>query len=493
MKIQCSCGTKYAFDITPDMVANPVRLVCQNCGADNSAAVNQIIQQQFGTAATETTTAPAAPAVPASAAPRLRVNVHTAPAAAAPEVAAAAAPQLCRKHPGQFTTEHCLVCQKPICPQCMAIFGYVCSAFCKNEAEQRGMEIPVYENHFGAVAARSTRKLGHIILGISAALVLLLGGYGWFLFVGSKPRVVFSAKFSTPAYNGGGKLLGTEAVLLHGGHLARFDLKSKKEIWGVDLIDAKEIMVQAEAALVKENEEIEYWKKNFRGDGSTAPSRHSKEEFFQMGLASAQSEYTLHVHEQNIWLRTRRKLVQYDWATGKPGREVALSGSIERAVAAQDSLLIFLRTKTGEEMTKLDLKSGETQTQQISERPRLAGMGRSNRVAVAANAAGKTNATLLAQRGSGANPALKGYKVAQPDPLAQRLAAPAIAANTVQNKRIERELKEDDERMPAYEFDSSQRQFINDRGSLVEFSAKLLEAKTLDRQAMKAPPKKSAL
>src|SRR5687768_6074279 len=114
MKIQCNCGTKYAFDITPDMVANPVRLVCQNCGTDNSVAVNQIIQQQFGTTVTETVAAPAPPAVPASAAPRLRVNVHTAPAAvAAPEGGAPAAPQLCRKHPGQFTTETCRVCQKP--------------------------------------------------------------------------------------------------------------------------------------------------------------------------------------------------------------------------------------------------------------------------------------------------------------------------------------------------------------------------------------------
>ncbi len=494
MKIQCSCGTKYAFEITPDMVANPVRLVCQNCGADNSAAVNQIIQQQFGTPATETaTTAPAAPAVPSSTATRLRVNVHTAPAAAAPDVAAPAAPELCRKHPGQFTTEHCRVCQKPICPQCMAIFGYVCSAFCKNEAEQRGLEIPVYQNQFGAVAARSTRKLGLIIAGVSAVLVLSLGGYGWFLLAGSKPRVIFSAKFSTPAYNGGGKLFGTEAVLLHGGHLARFDLKSKKEIWGVDLIDTKAIDTQTEAALAKQQEQLEYWNKNLRGDGSLPPTRYSKDEFYKMGLASAQSEFTLHVHEQNIWLRSGEKIVQYDWATGKPGREIPLNGYVERAVTAQDSLLVFLRTKTGEEMTKLDLKSGETQTQQISERPRLAGMGRSNRVAVAANAAGKTNATLVAQRGSGANPALKGYQVAQPDPLAQRIAAPVIAANTVQNKRIERELKDDDERRPAFEFDSSRRQLINDRGSLVEFSVKLLEAKILNRQAMKAPPKKSAL
>ena len=492
MKIQCSCGTKYAFEITPDMVANPVRLVCQNCGTDNSAAVNQIIQQQFGTPVTEAVTAPAVPAV--STAPRLRVNVHPVPPpAAAPEAGAQAAPQLCRKHPGQFTTDTCRVCQKPICPQCMAIFGYVCSAFCKNEAGQRGLEIPVYENQFGAVAARSTRKLGRIILGISASLALLLGGYGWYLFAGSKPRVVFSAKFSTPAYNGGGKLLGTDAVLLHGGHLARFDLKEKKEVWGVDLIDTKEIDAEVDAAVAKQNEEIELWKKN-RGVGDLAPNRYSKPEFFQMALSSAQSKYTLHVHEQNIWLRTREKLVQYDWATGKPGREVALNGYIERAIPSQDSLLVFSRTKTGEELVRLDLKSGETQTQPIAERPRLAGIGKSNRVAVAANTAGKTNAALTAQGGSGANPALKGYKVAQPDPLARRIAAPAIAATVVQNKRIERELKDDEGGpIPSFDFDSSRRQFINDRGTLVEFSAKLLEAKTITRQAMKAPPKKSAL
>ena len=47
MKIQCPCGTKYAFDVTPEMAANPVTLVCQNCGADNSLAVNGLIQQQF--------------------------------------------------------------------------------------------------------------------------------------------------------------------------------------------------------------------------------------------------------------------------------------------------------------------------------------------------------------------------------------------------------------------------------------------------------------
>src|SRR5205085_11054403 len=101
----CNCGTKYAFDVTPEMVAQPVQLVCQNCGADNSMAVNMIIQQQFGATATESappppTLAPPAPSV--ESAPRIKVKLHTAAAAPAPEqteTASAEAPQMCRKHP----------------------------------------------------------------------------------------------------------------------------------------------------------------------------------------------------------------------------------------------------------------------------------------------------------------------------------------------------------------------------------------------------------
>src|SRR5688572_30546871 len=47
MKIQCVCGTKYSFDVTPEMVRNPIRFVCQSCGQDSSEAVNQAIRQQF--------------------------------------------------------------------------------------------------------------------------------------------------------------------------------------------------------------------------------------------------------------------------------------------------------------------------------------------------------------------------------------------------------------------------------------------------------------
>lgn len=500
MKIQCQCGTKYAFDVTPEMAANPVKLVCQNCGADNSLAVNMLIQQQFPATATASAPPPVAmapPPPPVESAPRMKVVVHVAtPAQEAAPTSEAAAPQMCRKHPGHFTSDQCRVCHKPICPQCMVLFGYVCSAFCKNEAETRGIELPVYANQAGVAARRETRKLGKLIFGILGGVALLLGAYIWYLAAGSRPQVVFAAPFKNPAYHAGGKLFERDLVVLHGGRLARFGWKDNREIWGVDVIDMQKIEAEAAEALVQENAEIERWKKE--GGGDFAPPRHSKEEFAKLFLSRAQSDYTLHVHDQNLWLRSDEKLVQYDWATGKAGKEVALKGNIERTIVSPDALLIFASTETGEDLIKMDWKSGETQTQPLRARPTLAVLNRTNltnQVRATLATAARTNA-LAAQRGTPANPALKGYKVAQPDPLQVRLAAPAIAANTVQNKRIERALEEDDdERRPA-SFNvafSEGPQFILDRGNVVEFSTKLLERKIIERQAMKAPPKKSAL
>ena len=47
MKIQCSCGAKYNFDVTPEMAQNPVKFVCPGCGMDSSDFVNGLIRQEF--------------------------------------------------------------------------------------------------------------------------------------------------------------------------------------------------------------------------------------------------------------------------------------------------------------------------------------------------------------------------------------------------------------------------------------------------------------
>jgi len=64
MKIQCACGAKYEFDVTPEML--PVKFVCPSCGLDSSEFVNELVRREF---AGQT---PAAPP-PATETPRLKI------------------------------------------------------------------------------------------------------------------------------------------------------------------------------------------------------------------------------------------------------------------------------------------------------------------------------------------------------------------------------------------------------------------------------------
>ena len=98
VKVQCPCGTRYAFDIEPVYGRMPVRVNCPGCGADGTDFANEVIRQKLAA------TAAAVPPVAAAA------------------VAAASVP-FCPRHPMNPATETCRVCGKPICDECMEQFG----------------------------------------------------------------------------------------------------------------------------------------------------------------------------------------------------------------------------------------------------------------------------------------------------------------------------------------------------------------------------------
>ncbi|MEY4387699.1 MAG: hypothetical protein RLY20_2982 [Verrucomicrobiota bacterium] len=83
IKIECSCGTKFAFDVEPVSGRMPVGIGCPNCSLDATGQANAIIAQQLGTIA------PPPAAAPAPAGLRL---AGSAPRASAPPIAAAPAP-----------------------------------------------------------------------------------------------------------------------------------------------------------------------------------------------------------------------------------------------------------------------------------------------------------------------------------------------------------------------------------------------------------------
>ena len=168
MKIQCSCGAKFAFDITAEMAGNAVKFVCPACGLDISDYVNHL---------SETSEAPLAPATS---------DVQ----------------QRCPKHPDQFVTDRCYVCSKPLCPKCMELFGYVCSPLCRGKAEAQGIEVPLYAGQKSVREARLWRKTVRTTTTIAAVVLSLLGFWFWYAWIGGIPRPVYSVAFAQPAYSG---------------------------------------------------------------------------------------------------------------------------------------------------------------------------------------------------------------------------------------------------------------------------------------------------
>src|SRR5580765_2528050 len=284
MKIQCSCGMKYAFDLTPEMGRVPITFVCQKCGVDSSQMVNQLIRQELGLASssasvgssvpafappptTEPVTvrvnysaanpphpsveiSPAPPPTPPPAppsSPSVRVTAQRAPATAAAAAAPATdAPQVCLKHPGQLTTNRCLVCKKPICPKCMEIFGYVCSALCKGRAETQGIQVPAYAHLKSAAGSKQGSKVALILV---TSCLLLLSGAGfwtWYKLSGSQPKRLFSVRYTEASSSGLSRFFPQhQLLLLHAGKLSRQDLKTGREIWSQPLIDRKKLAEEA--------------------------------------------------------------------------------------------------------------------------------------------------------------------------------------------------------------------------------------------------------
>jgi hypothetical protein len=76
VKVLCSCGQKYAFDVDPVNGRMPVAVACPACGADGTAAANEIIARSL-------------PAQP-PAAPPMAIR-QAAPAPASPPASAPAA------------------------------------------------------------------------------------------------------------------------------------------------------------------------------------------------------------------------------------------------------------------------------------------------------------------------------------------------------------------------------------------------------------------
>ena len=485
MKIQCACGAKYAFDAGPEMLKNPVRFVCPSCGLDSSDFVNELVRREFAGQA------PPAPQT-ATESPRLKIS-HAEPPTSAPVSETASGPDAnehCAKHLREPAVHHCLVCDKPMCPQCMKLFGNVCSPLCRAKAEAQNIEVPVFAGQAAVADARYWRKAG-IIGGLIAALgVAALGYYTWYAWVGSVPHTVFSVRFDDRAYAGESRLCGTnQIVFLHGGTLARYDIKSGNEIWSQELITKQQV-----ADLVAR----EYESRPEDKFGQRIPQSKIEESVTR----SLEGGLQLHVSGQDVWVSTPDSLTHYDWDTGKVLQEIPLASRAGGFIARSDEFLIVGAGANGQVLvTHINPATGEPHVEEISQ---------PGQMAIAQNISGAAGSTgIQPNTGLPLTPGTAPMDPATVSEQAQnlstpgRIALPALLANDSEQERIAAELNEQDQTSSGTQPSAGQpRPAQNDAGHLmlipgqngyVEFAVRLLESHIITREAMKAPPGKSAL
>jgi hypothetical protein len=488
MKIQCGCGAKYEFDITPDMAQNPVQFVCPACGADSSALVTSLVRQQLGQA-------PAGPPQPAQTprAPPLRV----APPPTAPDAApdTDTEPRRCPRHPAEFAVEKCIVCSKPICPRCMELFGCVCGPHCKAKAEAKGLQVPSHAALRSAVEARHWRNTGRMVATAALVMAAALGFWLWFAWFGSVPRVAFSIRFAEPAYSGQSAFGGEgQIVFLHGSLLERDDLKAKKEIWSRQLLDEKEMDAAAASQFKAMQDAIE---RSRQTDPDNVPKMPSPDRLKLRLERAAAAAMQLRVYGSNIWVISPGSLVHYDWQTGKPDKEVSLPPGAGGVIARGDELLLMAAAESGEPcVTRINLATCKSRTETMD------GTAITNALADAqppGRHAGALAGLPLGLPGRDARKPMDPAKVAwqaQHMSLPARIALPAVLAGSRSQEHALAEMSDSSPRPAAANGPATPAETVSlipTKDGFLQLSVRLLERRILARSAVKAPPAKSAL
>jgi|SRR5579859_3324900 len=486
VKIQCACGTKFAFEVEPVNGRMPMNVNCPGCNASALDLANAEIARQLAAAsappaaritvppATIRAAAPAAPpgaaapspiGVPRASGGALRISKPPsshAPAPAVPPdsgetaqtaapVSAEAAPSLCPRHKTEPAHETCRVCGKPICPKCMEQFGYVCSVYCRQQAARRQIEVPVYAHQKSVVTARSSMMARRMVFASIAMVVLLAGLWIWYTWFARNPKLVYSIAIAKPDYELGNKpaflpedfyqLIGPGRLLsIKNKRLAVFDVAQQKELWSVPL-KADAVNATAKTPPMKTV-------KNGAGTNSVDWEALYSEDYLW-------ANPRVIVTPSDLWVSfpNSHRLERFDPQTGAV-KEVPIKNKILRLTSSDNTIFVISGAEAPQTLTEITLPDGTIQTEDIA----------ANEPAPETKSAGTKSVQPAAKPGE---PALSKPKSAP--------AAAALAA-----------LSEEPDADFAYQATPD---FVAAGPNVVQFNTKLLEHKVIAREAMKAKGK----
>lgn len=380
----------------------------------------------------------------------------------------------------------------------MALFGYVCSVHCREKAEANGIELPVFAGQRDVAARKEGKKLGRIISLIAVGLVIFLGAWIWLAWFGSRPHAAFAIRFEeSPAMSGTSAFCPDhQIVFIHGGKLARYDLKSKKEVWLNQIVDAKKIGQQAEAEVKQMQAEAAKGEYSFR---IPSVEKHTKDI-----VRSAERNLELLVLDKNIWVANGNKVTRYDWDSGQVKQEIDFARGFERAKRVGDEMETRQQINDHQlAITRFNLVTGEVKKSEIGTKPTA-------QASTNTNDNTNKNTKAIASTKTNSRPATDANGRRQLDPqkladavanapYAAKIAAPATLSVALNQQRAMNFMDEMDGKLPpgvpkedAYKY-RTHSEIIARREGVIRFSVRMLEENIIERNAMKSAPKKSAL
>ncbi|MEO6036356.1 MAG: B-box zinc finger protein, partial [Verrucomicrobiota bacterium] len=347
IKILCSCGTKFSFDVEPADEKMPADVFCPACGTNVTDSANAAIQQKLPTDQ---------PISAETALPKPRVRLHVSTPVSTPSEtvlaavnAVAPAVEMCQRHPRNVATAHCVVCQKAICPECMQSFGYLCSVNCRYRAEQEKIRVPDYKFQRDVAERGGMRKMMAVAGVVALLLGALVAAWFWYILSGSKPRTFYTLKLP-PNQATSAQFLGPDQILLRRrNEVALHSIATKKDLWSTSLDDPN----PARAATSKSAE-----------DESTADADiESSADYLGGGFESNSQPF---FHGNDLWLCLAHRVVCLDVKTGSVKYNVPFAGHLESFTPGDPDLLVVSRgAATKMLVAQISVETGEVKKTEV--------------------------------------------------------------------------------------------------------------------------------
>jgi hypothetical protein len=170
---------------------------------------------------------------------------------------------------------------------------------------------------------RQFRIIGWIAGAVALVIVALLGAWGWFAWVGSKPRLSYSVKVPGAEASWRTEFLGPRVVLMVSpDHATAHDLNAGKDLWSVSLSE-------------KES-----------GEGARPQ---------------------IYLDKDSVWICLGTRVLRLNRATGEMKQTIPITGQFKSFTPSDTSLLVVsAKNETTRLACRIDLASGEVATDEIT-------------------------------------------------------------------------------------------------------------------------------